>query len=72
MTLSFWYLLQEAILDAEFTEDSDAKWKTLKLVFAEAVATLVRKARWPTMAEGFGGWHKGEYSLRFDGLAFSL
>ncbi|KAG8959657.1 hypothetical protein FRC03_007658 [Tulasnella sp. 419] len=61
MTLPFWYLLEEAILESDYTADSDeSRWHTAKLVFAEAVATLARKVRWPTVEEGYSQWTKDQ------------
>lgn len=60
MTLSFWFSLGEAALDADFTaEDEPQKWDTMQAVFVEMILTLVRKSRWPTQEEGIGAWTKG-------------
>lgn len=60
MTLQFWSALQDSIIDSEFgDEDSTTKQASIKALDLELVLTLVRKARWPTVEEGFRSWAKG-------------
>ncbi|KIO27349.1 hypothetical protein M407DRAFT_73314 [Tulasnella calospora MUT 4182] len=61
MTLQFWSALQDSIIDSEFSdEDSTAKQASIKALDLELVLTLVRKARWPTVEEGFRTWAKDQ------------
>ncbi|KAG8926042.1 hypothetical protein FRC01_009412 [Tulasnella sp. 417] len=61
MTLQFWSALQDSIIDSEFgDEDSSAKQASIKALDLELVLTLVRKARWPTVEEGFRTWAKDQ------------
>ena len=59
--LGFWYLLQEALWAVEFppeVEDTGEKqmWTLAKAVYAELVAALRSKVRWPPSPTG---WAKG-------------
>lgn len=59
--LGFWYLLQEALWAVEFPPESEAArekemWALAKAVYAELVAVLRTKVRWPTPPTG---WTKG-------------
>ena len=60
--LGFWYLFQEALWTVEFpTTENEAKrekemWALAKAVYAELVAVLRNKVRWPTPPTG---WPKG-------------
>jgi hypothetical protein len=59
--LGFWYLLQEALWAIEFPRESEAArekemWVLAKAVYAELVAVLRTKVRWPTPP---CGWTKG-------------
>lgn len=60
--LGFWYLFQEALWTVEFpTTDNEAErekemWALAKAVYAELVAVLRNKVRWPTPPTG---WPKG-------------
>ncbi|KAG8960312.1 hypothetical protein FRC00_000674 [Tulasnella sp. 408] len=61
MTLQFWSALQDSIIDSEFgDEDSTTKQASIKALDLELVLTLVRKARWPTVEEGFRSWAKDQ------------
>ncbi|KAI0247835.1 ARM repeat-containing protein [Lactifluus subvellereus] len=56
--LGFWYLLQEALWAVEFPPESDAArekemWALAKAVYAELVAGLRTKVRWPTPPSGW-------------------
>jgi len=62
-TLGFWYLLQEALWTVEFppeTESTHEKemWALAKAVYAELVAALRNKVRWPSPTTG---WAKGAW-----------
>jgi hypothetical protein len=59
--LGFWYLFQEALWTVEFPPESEAShekemWALAKAVYAELVAVLRNKVRWPTPPSG---WAKG-------------
>ena len=59
--LGFWYLFQEAFWMVEFPPESGAArekemWALAKAVYAELVAVLRTKVRWPTPPSG---WAKG-------------
>jgi hypothetical protein len=59
--LGFWYLLQEALWSIEFPPESEASqekemWDLAKAVYAELVAVLRTKVRWPIPPSG---WTKG-------------
>ena len=59
--LGFWYLFQEALWTVEFPPDSEAArekemWALAKAVYAELVAVLRNKVRWPMPPSG---WAKG-------------
>ena len=60
--LGFWYLFQEALWTVEFpTTENEAErekemWALAKAVYAELVAVLRNKVRWPTPPTG---WPKG-------------
>ena len=69
--LGFWYLFQEALWNVEFvTSDNDQQqeqqarekemWELAKAVYAELVAVLRNKVRWPIPPSG---WAKGARSL---------
>jgi len=60
-TLGFWYLLQESLWAVEFPPESEATrekemWALAKAVYAELVAALRTKVRWPPPPTG---WAKG-------------
>jgi hypothetical protein len=60
-TLGFWYLLQESLWAVEFPPESEATrekemWAFAKAVYAELVAALRTKVRWPPPPTG---WAKG-------------
>jgi hypothetical protein len=60
-TLGFWYLLQEALWEVEFPPEIEVTrekemWVLAKAVYAELVAALRTKVRWPPPATG---WAKG-------------
>jgi hypothetical protein len=60
--LGFWYLFQEAMWTVEFPPESEASrekemWALAKAVYAELVAVLRNKVRWPTPPSG---WAKGK------------
>jgi len=59
--LGFWYLLQEALWAVEFPPEVEATrekemWTLAKAVYAELVAALRTKVRWPPPPTG---WAKG-------------
>ncbi|KAG8710072.1 hypothetical protein FRC11_004913, partial [Ceratobasidium sp. 423] len=55
MVLPFWYLLEEALLDAEYIGDQNGElWGTAKMIYLELVNVLKRKVTWPAEA----GWAK--------------
>jgi hypothetical protein len=59
--LGFWYLFQEALWTVEFPPESEESrekemWALAKAVYAELVAVLRNKVRWPTPPSG---WAKG-------------
>jgi hypothetical protein len=56
--LGFWYLFQEALWSVEFGDQTREKemWELAKAVYAELVAVLRNKVRWPTPPSG---WAKG-------------
>ena len=69
--LGFWYLFQEALWNVEFVaSDNDQQqeqqarekemWELAKAVYAELVAVLRNKVRWPIPPSG---WVKGALSL---------
>ena len=74
MTLSFWYLFQEALWNTDFgfdvAEDGDAgneaeererdMMPVARAVYTELVAVLRRKVMWPPKA-GLDGWARGQY-----------
>ncbi|KAI9431177.1 ARM repeat-containing protein [Lactarius indigo] len=56
--LGFWYLFQESLWTVEFPPESDAArekemWALAKAVYAELVAVLRTKVRWPTPPSGW-------------------
>ncbi|KAH9966317.1 ARM repeat-containing protein [Lactifluus volemus] len=56
--LGFWYLLQEALWSIEFPPESEASqekemWDLAKAVYAELVAVLRTKVRWPIPPSGW-------------------
>ena len=56
MVLPFWYLLEEALLDADYVADQNGElWGTAKMIYLELVNVLKRKVTWPAEA----GWAKG-------------
>lgn len=56
MVLPFWYLLEEALLDAEYVGDPQGElWNMAKMIYLELVKILKRKVTWPAEA----GWPKG-------------
>ena len=60
-TLGFWYLLQEALWTVEFPPETEITrekemWALAKAVYAELVAALRNKVRWPPPTTG---WAKG-------------
>jgi hypothetical protein len=60
-TLGFWYLLQEALWTVEFPPETEITrekemWALAKAVYAELVAALRNKVRWPSPTTG---WAKG-------------
>jgi hypothetical protein len=59
--LGFWYLLQEALWAVEFPPEAEVArekemWALAKAVYAELVAALRTKVRWPSPPTG---WAKG-------------
>lgn len=62
MTLSFWYLLQEALWSVDFVTDrthtSEDQWTVANALYAELVTTLKRKVTWPNPAQ-LASWTKG-------------
>ena len=60
--LGFWYLFQEALWVVEFPSESEVvacereMWALAKAVYAQLVAVLRNKVRWPTPPSG---WAKG-------------
>lgn len=59
--LGFWYLLQEALWSVEFPSETEVTrekemWALAKAVYAELVAALRTKVRWPPSPTG---WTKG-------------
>ena len=65
MTLSFWYLLQEAIWSIDFSEISthsvEEQWNIINALFSELVAVLKRKTTFPDATQ-LNSWPKGTYS----------
>jgi hypothetical protein len=62
-TLGFWYLLQEALWEVEFPPETEVTrekemWVLAKAVYAELVAALRNKVRWPLPT---AGWAKGAW-----------
>ena len=62
-TLGFWYLLQEALWEVEFPPETEVTrekemWVLAKSVYAELVAALRTKVRWPLPT---AGWAKGAW-----------
>jgi hypothetical protein len=56
MVLPFWYLLEEALLDADYVGDPQGElWGMAKIIYLELVKVLKRKVTWPAEA----GWAKG-------------
>ena len=64
MTLSFWYLLQEAIWSVDFSEvpthSAEEQWNIINGLFSELVAILKRKIAFPDTTT-LSHWHKGKY-----------
>ena len=61
MTLSFWYLLQEALWTAEYPEPAapgSDQWAVANALYLELVVVLKRKVTWPTTAE-LATWTRG-------------
>jgi hypothetical protein len=57
MVLPFWYLLEEALLDAEYVGDPQGElWSMAKMIYLELVKVLKRKVTWPADTSG---WAKG-------------
>ncbi|CUA76173.1 Myb-binding protein 1A [Homo sapiens] [Rhizoctonia solani] len=57
MVLPFWYLLEEALLDADYVGDQNGElWGTAKMIYLELVKILQRKVTWPVEA----GWAKDQ------------
>ncbi len=65
--LGFWYLFQESLWTAEFAGDGPQRekemWALAKAVYAELVAVLRNKVRWPTSPSG---WAKGASHIALD------
>ncbi|KAF8598080.1 ARM repeat-containing protein [Ceratobasidium sp. AG-I] len=48
MVLPFWYLLEEALLDADYVGDPEGElWGMAKMIYLELVKVLKRKVTWP-------------------------
>lgn len=62
MTLSFWYLLQEALWTVDFGEEppsaTGGQWVVAKALYVELVKALQRKIVWPT-AKDLTAWSRG-------------
>lgn len=59
MVLPFWYLLEEALLDAEYVGDPQGElWGMAKMIYLELVKVLKRKVTWPA---DISGWAKGKF-----------
>jgi hypothetical protein len=70
-TLGFWYLLQEALWTAEFPPETEITrekemWVLAKAVYAELVAALRNKVRWPPPTTG---WAKGAWISSYSRLS---
>lgn len=62
MVLPFWYLLEEALLDADYVGDPEGElWSMAKMIYLELVKVLKRKVTWPAESN----WAKGVSSLSF-------
>ncbi|QRV85310.1 Myb protein 1A [Ceratobasidium sp. AG-Ba] len=58
MVLPFWYLLEEALLDADYVGDPQGElWGTAKMIYLELVKVLKRKVTWPA---DVSGWAKDQ------------
>jgi hypothetical protein len=56
MVLPFWYLLEEALLDADYVGDQNGElWGVAKAIYLQLVRILQRKVTWPAEP----GWAKG-------------
>ncbi|KAG9095471.1 hypothetical protein FRC06_009767 [Ceratobasidium sp. 370] len=54
MVLPFWYLLEEALLDAEYVGDPQGElWGMAKMIYLELVKVLKRKVTWPADTSGW-------------------
>ncbi|KAG9119599.1 hypothetical protein FRC07_005313 [Ceratobasidium sp. 392] len=54
MVLPFWYLLEEALLDAEYVGDPQGElWSMAKMIYLELVKVLKRKVTWPADTSGW-------------------
>ncbi|CAE6434915.1 unnamed protein product [Rhizoctonia solani] len=57
MVLPFWYLLEEALLDAEYVGDQNGElWGTAKAIYLQLVNILKHKVTWPAEP----GWAKDQ------------
>ncbi|TDL27101.1 ARM repeat-containing protein [Rickenella mellea] len=63
MTLSFWYLLQEAMWSVDFVTDrthtTENQWVVANGLYTELVATLKRKVTWPNQTQ-LSSWNKDQ------------
>ncbi|CAE6366671.1 unnamed protein product, partial [Rhizoctonia solani] len=57
MVLPFWYLLEEALLDADYVGDQNGElWGVAKAIYLQLVRILQRKVTWPAEP----GWAKDQ------------
>ncbi|QRW26295.1 Myb protein 1A [Rhizoctonia solani] len=57
MVLPFWYLLEEALLDADYVGDQNGElWGVAKAIYLQLVRILQRKVTWPAEP----GWPKDQ------------